>query len=161
MCTSRLNSDCVAKPLEDLVLRAVMWSRKSHEDTPNTVTASLHACDKSMYLTIHTVLEILLSLCVSTAGVEKTFSALRRVTTWLQTRIGEERLIGLALLNIHRDIHVSAENITERFVKTKKFPRFLNLKTKFYTNNRANLVTSSNLYRRHTYTAYVRRLVTN
>ena len=41
------------KPLEHLVLRAevdlwkVMWLRKSYEDTPTTVAASLHACDKS------------------------------------------------------------------------------------------------------------------
>lgn len=37
------------------------------------------------------------------------------VMTWM----GEERLTGLALLNIHRDIPVDAESVIERFAKRK------------------------------------------
>ena len=40
---------------------------------------------------------------------------------WL-TRMGEERLIGLALLNIHREMSadLSTEIVMDRFAKTKK-----------------------------------------
>ena len=62
---------------------------------------------------------ILLSLPVSVATAERSFSTLRRVKTWIRSRMGEERLTGLALLNIHRDIPVDAESAIERFAKKR------------------------------------------
>ena len=37
--------------------------------------------------------------------------------------MGEERLTGLALLNIHRDIAVSIDNVIDRFAKSKSEKR--------------------------------------
>jgi hypothetical protein len=37
----------------------------------------------------------------------------------MRSRIGEERLIGLALLNTHRDIHIDVDKIN-RFAADKK-----------------------------------------
>ena len=37
--------------------------------------------------------------------------------------MGEERLTGLAMLNVHRDITVSVDSVIDRFAKSKK--RFL------------------------------------
>jgi hypothetical protein len=34
--------------------------------------------------------------------------------------MSEERLTGLALLNVHRDVTVSAERVIDRFAKSKK-----------------------------------------
>lgn len=34
--------------------------------------------------------------------------------------MSEERLTGLALLNVHRDIPVSVDKVIDRFAKTKK-----------------------------------------
>jgi len=33
--------------------------------------------------------------------------------------MGEERLTGLALLNVHRDISVSVDNVIDRFAKSQ------------------------------------------
>lgn len=43
-----------------------------------------------------------------------------RLKTWLRSTTGEDRLNGLALLHIHRDINVNIDNIITRFAKQKK-----------------------------------------
>lgn len=43
-----------------------------------------------------------------------------RLKTWMRSRMGEERLIGLALLNTHRDINIDVDKIINRFAAEKK-----------------------------------------
>ncbi|KAF0703358.1 zinc finger MYM-type protein 1-like [Aphis craccivora] len=38
----------------------------------------------------------------------------------MRSRMGEERLTGLALLNTHRDIDIDVEKIIDRFAACKK-----------------------------------------
>ncbi|KAK4887135.1 hypothetical protein RN001_003406 [Aquatica leii] len=64
--------------------------------------------------------KILLSLPVSVATAETSFSTLRRTKTWLRSRILEDRLNCLCLLHIHRDIVPSTEKVIERFGKSKR-----------------------------------------
>jgi hypothetical protein len=51
---------------------------------------------------------------------DMSFSTFRRIKTWLRSTIGESRLVGLALLNIHEDIDISVEKVNDRFAKMKK-----------------------------------------
>lgn len=99
------------------------WTRqqtkKPKEALLQTAADSLAACDKQAF----PLLLILFTLPVSTASAERSFSTLRRLKTWLRSRMGEERLTGLALSNIHRDIPVSTDDVINRFAKTQK--RFL------------------------------------
>ena len=44
----------------------------------------------------------LLTLYVITYTVERSFSTLRRVKTWLRTIISDDRLSGLCLMSVHR-----------------------------------------------------------
>ncbi|KAJ8939579.1 hypothetical protein NQ314_011074 [Rhamnusium bicolor] len=53
----------------------------------------------------------------TTATNERSFSTLRRLKTYLQNTIGEDRLNGLALLNIHREIIVAPEQVLDDFAK--------------------------------------------
>jgi len=80
---------------------------KSGKRVPETVAEGLSACD------------ILFMLPISTASAERSFSILQRLKTWLRSRMGEEWLTGLALLNIHLDFAVSLDNVTDRFAKAK------------------------------------------
>jgi len=57
-----------------------------------------------MYPNIRKLLKIFATLSVSTATAERSFSTLRRLKTYLRTTIGADRLNGLALMTIHRDI---------------------------------------------------------
>lgn len=50
-------------------------------------------------------------LPVSIGTKERSFSSLRRLKMYLRNKTGEERLGGLTLLNVHRDIKVNCEDI--------------------------------------------------
>lgn len=56
----------------------------------------------------------------STATAERTFSTLRRLKSWMRTRMAEDRLTGLALMNVHTDIEVCVERVINRFGGQKK-----------------------------------------
>ncbi|XP_039969118.1 uncharacterized protein LOC120780954 [Bactrocera tryoni] len=52
--------------------------------------------------TTTTIKEIFLALPYTTATIERSFSTLRRVKTWLRSTMAEKRLNGLCMLSIHR-----------------------------------------------------------
>jgi hAT family C-terminal dimerisation region len=87
---------------------------------PSTAAEGLAACDKEIFPMIHSLLTILVCMPVSTASAERSFSTLRRLKTWLRSRMGQERLLGLALLNVHRDISVSVDHVIDRFSNSKR-----------------------------------------
>ncbi|XP_049271149.1 uncharacterized protein LOC125758225 [Rhipicephalus sanguineus] len=70
---------------------------------------------REIFPLIHTFLQILATLPVSVASAERSFSALRRLKTWMRSQMGEERLTGLALLHAHRDITIDTSKVIERF----------------------------------------------
>jgi hypothetical protein len=54
--------------------------------------------------TIRTLLQVLGTLPVSVASAEISFSALRRVKTWLRSKMAEDRLFALRLINVHNEV---------------------------------------------------------
>lgn len=74
-----------------------------------------------MFPTIRTLLHILATLPVSVATAERSFSTLRRVKTWLRSRMTEDRLSNLCLINAHREIDMYnyIDEILDIFAKTK------------------------------------------
>ena len=82
-------------------------------------TIQMH-CSKDQFPNINKVLQILCTLVVSVASAERSFSALRRLKTWLRTAMTQNRLSGLAIMHIHRKIKVSISAIIDRFAKSKK-----------------------------------------
>jgi len=55
----------------------------------------------------------LITLPVTTASSERYFSSLRRLKTYLRNTTGENRLNGLAVMNIHRDLVVTTGEIKD------------------------------------------------
>ena len=51
-----------------------------------------------------TVLKLILVMPASNATSERSFSALRRIKTYLRSTMGQERLNNLMLLHIHKEI---------------------------------------------------------
>jgi hypothetical protein len=60
------------------------------------------------------------TLPVTTCSSERSFSSLRRLKTYLRNTIGEDRLNGLALLNIHRDIKVDPKQVIAELCSTRR-----------------------------------------
>jgi len=69
----------------EIALWRQKWIRLKNDSNvvPETAVAALEACDKTTFPLIYTFLSILVTLPVSTASAEKSFSTLRRVKTWL------------------------------------------------------------------------------
>lgn len=68
------------------------------------------------------ILRVLAVLPVTTATPKRMFSTLRRIKTYLRNTMGQERLNGLASLNIHTHIELTEDEIlVEFFKKPRKF----------------------------------------
>lgn len=90
------------------------WKNKPESELPRSASESiLHASE--FYPNIKTLLHILCILPVTTCTSERSFSTLRRVKTYLRSNMKEERLNGLALLNIHRDKEIHPEEVLNKF----------------------------------------------
>ncbi|KAJ8935671.1 hypothetical protein NQ314_012692 [Rhamnusium bicolor] len=59
------------------------------------------------------------------ASAERSFSALKRLKTWLRNQMTQRRLLELALLHIHLDLNIDIENVMNRFAKSKRRLEFI------------------------------------
>lgn len=91
-------------------------------EKPTTALEAMDQCDELFFPIIKKLLQILATLPVSTATPERTFSTLKRLKTYLRNKMGDERLIGLALMSIHRDVVVELEpnEIVNRLAERRK-----------------------------------------
>ncbi|XP_029342283.1 uncharacterized protein LOC103309214 [Acyrthosiphon pisum] len=123
---SKLNAE-VKLMTPDLLEGEVMlwihkWKKCTPDQRPITALDALTKCDNEIFPTIRLYLQILATLPVSVASAERSFSTLRRVKTWLRSRMDEDRLTSLCLLNVHQNINMydKVDDIIELFAKQKK-----------------------------------------
>lgn len=88
-------------------------------DRPTCAIEALGECNKDFYPNIFILLKIFASLPVTTCTPERTFSSLRRLKTYLRNSCGQNRLNGLALMSIHRDIHIFTDEVIDIFALKK------------------------------------------
>lgn len=100
-----------------------LWKSRMRKEnlTFKGAIEALLKCNKIVFPNVHTLLQILCTLPVSTATPERSFSSLKRIKTYLRNTTGQGRLNGLALLSIHKDIPItSSEVIDELSKKTRR-----------------------------------------
>ncbi|CAI6356965.1 unnamed protein product [Macrosiphum euphorbiae] len=106
---------------DDFIAEMTMWHRHclnmSKDKRPRTFIETLNYCNSALYPSIHTFLQIGATLPVSVATSERSFSCLRRLKTYLRNKTGEERLNGLMLLNLYRDVEVTCEEVIDIMAK--------------------------------------------
>ncbi|GBL82357.1 repressor of the inhibitor of the protein kinase [Araneus ventricosus] len=95
------------------------WSQEKSENFPKTAISSLEKCDKTFFPNIYILLKLLAVVPVSVATVERSFSSLRRLKTYLRNTTSESRLNGLALLSIHRNIKIRDE-VLDKFASVPR-----------------------------------------
>ena len=73
------------------------------------------------------LLQIALTIVVSTAHCERSFSALKRIKTYLRSTMTEQRLIDLAVLSIERELskQISLDQVVNEFASKDKNRRIL------------------------------------
>ena len=76
---------------------------------PSNLKDTLNVTNEELYPSISTVLLILYTMPASTATTERSFSALRRLKTYLGTTMMQDRLTSLAVLHVHRDIDIDID----------------------------------------------------
>lgn len=99
------------------------WKQKWSSEKnciPKNPLGTLPKCPEELFPNINVFLKILSILPVSTASVERSFSTLKRIKPYLRNTTGETRLNGLALMNIHRDLHIDSEVIINMFASKKE-----------------------------------------
>lgn len=100
--------------VKELELWQEYW-RTTDITAPTTFVGSIDCCTSSLFPNVRTYLEIGAVLPVTTASVERTFSTLKRLKTYLRNTTGQVRLTGLAHLSVHREIPLSTEEVLESF----------------------------------------------
>ncbi|KAI6657242.1 hypothetical protein LOD99_11146 [Oopsacas minuta] len=103
------------------------------KDTPSVLDLAQLFVDKNLNVMFPLVWKlILIAACipVSTASPERSFSALRRLKTYLRSTIGQQRLSGLALMNIEAEVARSLE--TELDLIVDKFASSSQRRSEFY-----------------------------
>ena len=82
---------------------------------PSTLATLLPTIDRISFPNIYAAMQILATLPVTTCTCERSISTLRRLKTYLRNAMTENRLNNLALLHIHRDIHIDVQEVVDQF----------------------------------------------
>ncbi|XP_047002713.1 52 kDa repressor of the inhibitor of the protein kinase-like [Schistocerca americana] len=99
-----------------------LWKKKWVDESkrPETATEALKDCNKQFFPNVYVLLQIFGTIPVTTSTPERSFSTLRRIKTYLRNTMGQVRLNGLALANIHKEREMDIENIIDIFSKEKQ-----------------------------------------
>ena len=111
---------------EGLYVELEIWKDKwarCKEDVPSTLIQSLVNCDKDTFPNLNRLFSIGCIIPVTSCEAERSFSAFRRLKSFLRSSMGEGRLSSLAMMNIHYNCIVNAHEVVEIFIQ--KRPRRL------------------------------------
>ena len=85
---------------------------------PQTLLETLNVTNQDLYPNIYAIFTVLITMPVSSASSERSFSAMRRVKNCLRATMSDERL-SKSLLHIHRTRNLSVEDVVNKFVVRK------------------------------------------
>ncbi|XP_072391085.1 52 kDa repressor of the inhibitor of the protein kinase-like [Diabrotica undecimpunctata] len=109
--------------IKHLVSEYELWHNHwCNQEQPSTALEAMDRRDEIFFPTVRKLLQILATLPVSTATPERTFSSLKRLKTYLRNRMGDERLTGLALMSIHRNVTIglNSSEIVNKLAERRK-----------------------------------------
>lgn len=90
------------------------WNSKPNEKRSkiNTISLTLKNCEYSLYPNLHTLLKVFLSIPITSYTAERSFRQLRLN---MRSVMKDERLNGLALLAIHKEIQLDYDKVTKLY----------------------------------------------
>ena len=92
---------------EILVAHNFIKSLQSKEEKTFTMEQVHRLLDRDTFPRLKTLFQVALTIPVTSCSCERSFSCLRRVKTWLRTRMTQERLDDLAVLAIERGTYTT------------------------------------------------------
>ena len=112
MTTYNLDANELALETQ-LAHRVLANTEPSLEKTSEVILRLLPLQDA--FPTLISLLRLSLTIAVTTASCERSFSALKRVKSYLRSTMSEERLVSLAILSLERDISLDPEQVVTAF----------------------------------------------
>lgn len=104
----------------EYILWCHKWEKIPKEKRPERIMAVIDECNVNFYENINYLLKVLATLPVSTCEVERSFSSLKRIKTYLRNTMENERLNGLALMSIHYPVPFTADQVLDEMAKNQK-----------------------------------------
>lgn len=114
---------------ENVTGEITLWHQflASCKEQPQNAIQGLCICNKTLFPGIHLLLTIMATLPVTTCSNERSFSTLKILKSYLRNSISEDRLNGLALMYIHKNINISEEDVLNNLAKK---PRKMDIRLK-------------------------------
>lgn len=105
---------------EEVLVAKNFFSRKGPETIPD-IESVFRLLDPMMFPSLRALLQVALTIPVSSCSCERSFSALRRLHTWLRRTMGQERLNDLAVLSVENELveKINEEKVIDRFAQLK------------------------------------------
>jgi hypothetical protein len=101
-----------------------LWQRKfttlEKSTIPNSAIQAIQMCNPNLFPNIYKLLKILVTLPVTTCTTERSFSTLKYLKSYLRNSTSQERLNGLAMLFIHKNIQVTEDEVLNVLQKKKR-----------------------------------------
>ena len=94
------------------------------ESLPDNISNTLKSIKFSGFQNIKVALRIIGTLPVTSCECERSFSALRRLKTYTRSTMVAERLNGLALLHVHKDIIVNIGKVIDLYAMKNRRLKF-------------------------------------
>ena len=114
--TYDFDADTIA--LETQLAHRVLKNSEPLEKTNEVILKLLPL--KDAFPTLISLLRLSLTISVTTASCERTFSALKKVKSYLRSTMSEDRLVSLAILSLERDISLNLEEVVTAFSSKHK-----------------------------------------
>lgn len=116
--------DSAVLQAEAVVIKNILKNKSMESNWKNLKTQ----IQKDLTPNLHKLLQIAIGLPVSSAGCERSFSAMRRIKTWLRATMNQERFSNMALLNIESNIikqNVTALQVLHIFAEKNRKLRLI------------------------------------
>lgn len=82
----------------------------------------LSTIDYNMFPNLYKLLQAALTIPISSASCERSFSVMRRINTWIRSTMSNDRFSNLSILHIERDLSskINTEDILNIFNTNKR-----------------------------------------
>uniref|UniRef100_A0A672STT8 HAT C-terminal dimerisation domain-containing protein n=1 Tax=Sinocyclocheilus grahami TaxID=75366 RepID=A0A672STT8_SINGR len=107
---------------EEILVAKQFLAKKKKEGAVSDMASAYKLLDPDMFPTLSLVFQAALTIPVSRSSCERSFSALRRLHTWLRRTMGQKRLNHLAVLSIEKGIlsTINTSMVIDRFAQVKQ-----------------------------------------
>lgn len=112
-----------------LAAKLALWmskcSRIVEADCPACALQAVSMGKSEFFPNIYHLLCVLATLPLSTSKPERTFSTQRKLKKYLRNPMKQERLTGLALISVHREMEVTPEEVLDDVCKLPRKKNFV------------------------------------